>query len=166
MIDSSHSEGRLCYCGKPGCVEKSTAYPALAADIRAALDQGVFSVLNSFSNRASGIAVQDIRRALDEGYQMCMHYVKRAAGRLGVAIANMVNLLNPEMIVLYGFMLGLGDFFLSQLEASIRENVPVSYTHLDVYKRQVLGVFHIYIFEIIDIECALLYEDENTRVWD
>lgn len=52
-----------------------------------------------------------------------MYYVKDIAIRLGVAIANAVNLLNPKLVVLYGFMLELGDFFLRHLESSIRENV-------------------------------------------
>ena len=63
-----------------------------------------------------------IRNALEEGDKMCMHYVREVAVRLGVAISNAVNLLNPEMIVLYGEMVELGDFFLQQLESSIREN--------------------------------------------
>lgn len=54
---------------------------------------------------------------------MCMYYVKDVAVRLGVAISNAVNLLNPKMVVLYGFMVELGDFFLQELERSIRENV-------------------------------------------
>ena len=54
---------------------------------------------------------------------MCMYYVKEVTSRLGVVISNFVNLLNPELVVLYGFMLQLGDYFLDQLTASIRENV-------------------------------------------
>ncbi len=41
---------------------------------------------------------------------MCMHYVKDIATRMGLVIANAVNMLNPELIVLYGFKLQLGDF--------------------------------------------------------
>ena len=39
-----------------------------------------------------------------------------------MAIANAVSLLNPQLVVLYGFMTGLGDYFLQQLEQAIREN--------------------------------------------
>ena len=112
---------KLCYCGKPGCVEGVTAYPALAAQIKKALDSGVFSTLTAYSDTQQ-ITVQNIRRALDAGDRMCMHFVKEAAVRLGVAIANAVNLLNPELIVLYGFMLELGEYFLQHLQTSIQEN--------------------------------------------
>ncbi len=123
VVDASDRGAPLCYCGKAGCVERTSAFPALAADILAALDSGVSSSLSAFYDRAQPLRVQDIRRALAEGDQMCTYYVRRAAGRLGIAIANAVNLLNPELVVLFGFMTGLGDVFLRQLETSIRENV-------------------------------------------
>lgn len=110
----------LCYCGKPGCVEGSTAWPALLADIQRALDSGVFSVLQA---KKEQITVADIKNALDAGDRMCMHIVKRAANRIGIAISNAINLLNPKMVVFYGFMLELGDYFIRQMEQSIRENV-------------------------------------------
>lgn len=116
-------QDHLCYCGKPGCVEGVTAFPALASQIRSALDSGVFSSLSTCIEE--GITVRSIRRALDAGDRMCMHFVKESAIRLGVAIANAVNLLNPELIVLYGFMLELGDYFLQHLQTSILENTIV-----------------------------------------
>lgn len=117
------SDARMCYCGRPGCVEMTTAFPALVEQINAALERGVFSSLQSVHGRPRQITPRDIRRALDEGDQMCRYYVKRAAMRLGAAIANAVNLLNPSLVVLYGFMLEMGEFFLEQLCAAIRENV-------------------------------------------
>ena len=122
VVDYSAEKENLCYCGKPGCVENGTAFPALAADIVSALNRGVFSELNTFYDRSRPLRVEDIRRALDAGDQMCVHYVRSAAERLGVAIANLVNLLNPELIVLYGFMLGLGEVFLGRLEDTIRDH--------------------------------------------
>jgi hypothetical protein len=44
---------------------------------------------------------------------------------LGLAIANAVNLLNPELVILHGFLLELGDWFLVELEHSIRENTLI-----------------------------------------
>ena len=122
VIDYGAPSPPLCFCGKPGCVETQTAYPALTAQLSAALEQGVFSSLGSYLGPDQKITVEAIRKALDEGDRMCMHYVKAIAKRLGVAIANAVNLLNPELVVLNGFMLGLGDYFLQQLELAIREN--------------------------------------------
>ncbi|MCI8599893.1 MAG: ROK family protein [Lachnospiraceae bacterium] len=122
VISFGESADSMCYCGKQGCVEESTAFPALAAKISTALKKGVFSSLIMHMNEQQEITVQAIRSALEEGDKMCTYYVKDIAERLGVAISNAVNLLNPELIVFYGFMVELGDFFLQQLEISIREN--------------------------------------------
>ena len=122
VISYDNSGDHMCYCGKLGCVEESTSLPVLKSKIREALEKGVFSSLNAYMDGGQEISVKAIRNALEEGDKMCMHYVREVAVRLGVAISNAVNLLNPEMIVLYGEMVELGDFFLQQLESSIREN--------------------------------------------
>lgn len=114
-------DGALCYCGKPGCVEATTAFPALAASLRKALDQGVFSCLDP----EAPITARSVRKALEEGDRLCMHLVRQAARRLGLAVANAVNLLNSELVILHGFMLELGDWFLEQLEQAIRENTLI-----------------------------------------
>lgn len=119
VIEYGGSQQKLCYCGKPDCVEASTGYPALAAAITQAIQSGVFSSLP----KDKPLTVQAIREAVEQGDRMCRHHVKEAAQRIGVAIANAVNLLNPELVVLYGFMLDLGDYFLQKLEQSLRDNV-------------------------------------------
>ena len=123
VIDYGSPTPKLCYCGKPGCAENSTSYPALVSELEAALGRGIFSSLTSHLDENGHITVSAIRKALDENDRMCMYYVKEVSTRLGVVIANAINLLNPELIVLNGFMLQLGDYFLNQLETAIRENV-------------------------------------------
>ena len=120
-IDGACCYAALCYCRKPGCVEATTAFPALAASLRKALDQGVFSCLDP----EAPITARSVRKALEEGDRLCMHLVRQAARRLGLAVANAVNLLNPELVILHGFMLELGDWFLEQLEQAIRENTLI-----------------------------------------
>lgn len=122
VIDRTADSSHLCYCGKPGCAEAATAYPALVSQLEDALERGVFSSLTDHLAPNREITVSAIRQALEENDRMCMHYVKEIAIRLGVVIANAVNLLNPELIVLYGFMLELGDYFLHHLKDAIREN--------------------------------------------
>ena len=114
--------GQLCYCGKPDCVEAYTAFPALVASLRQALNQGVFSALDP----EKPITAAAIAKALEEGDRLCMHHVRQVAHRLGLAIANAVNLLNPELVILHGFMVELGDWFLDHLERAIRENTLIT----------------------------------------
>lgn len=123
---------KLCSCGKPGCIEATSAWPALAADIRKALHDGVHTSLRSSGESIDDFTYMDVRRALDENDHMCSHFVKAAARRIGHAIANVVNLLNPELIVLHGFMLRLGKHFTQEMEDTIRENVVPSASNFTV----------------------------------
>lgn len=118
VIEYGGRSHRLCYCGKPDCVEADTGYPSLVGAIMDAVERGVLSSLVP----GKPITVEAIREALDAGDRMCMHLVGEAAKRIGLAIANAVNLLNPELVVLHGFMLKLGDYFLRILKQSLQEN--------------------------------------------
>ena len=122
---------RLCYCGKPGCVETVAAWPALANDIQCALQKGVISCLQQKSS-PEGLTVRDVREALEQSDPLCTYYVRQAAKALGSAIANSVNLLNPKLIVFYGFMVDLGNHFLRPLEQAIRENTVFSSGNFEI----------------------------------
>ena len=115
----------MCYCGKTGCVEADAAFPYIRKNICAALENGTYSSLLSFYDPAKPLTVKDVRRGLDEGDILCEHYVRESARRIGAAIANAVNILNPEMIVLFGSMTGLGDFFTEEIKSILRRNTLV-----------------------------------------
>ena len=115
----------MCYCGKTGCVEADAAFPYVRKNICAALQSGTYSSLLSFYDPAKPLTVKDVRRGLDEGDILCEHYVRESARRIGAAIANVVNILNPEMIVLFGSMTGLGDFFIEEIKSILRRNTLV-----------------------------------------
>lgn len=117
--DNGH---KLCYCGKPDCVESIASWPAIKENIQSDLRRGVISTLNETLNDIDNLSVEDVAKAINAGDRICRYHVKKAAEHIGMAIANAVTILNPRMIVLYGFMLDLGDFFIENLERAIREN--------------------------------------------
>ncbi len=122
VIDRSGQSSSLCYCGKPGCVEHTASLPVLLQRISDVLEGRVYSLLRERSD-PTNLTVEDIRNAADSGDILCRHYIRQAAGELGTAIANAAMLLNPELIILYGHMLHLGNYFLSQLKSAILDNL-------------------------------------------
>ena len=108
---------QLCYCGKAGCVELGASFPELARDIAKAIERGAQTCIS-----ADDITTESLRAAVDGGDRLCRLYVDRAARQAGAAIANAINLLNPDRVVLYGFMLDLGDYYLERLYGAIREH--------------------------------------------
>lgn len=115
----------MCYCGKTGCVEADAAFPYVRRNIVKALENGTYSSLLDFYDQTKPLTVSDVRRGLDAGDILCEHYVRESARRIGAAIANAVNILNPEIIVLYGSMTELGSFFTEELRSILRRNTFV-----------------------------------------
>ena len=108
-----HSKSR-CYCGKTGCVEIGASFPEVVRELREAIENGAVSSLD-----AGNITVESLHAALEAKDELCLTYVAQAAEQAGCAIANAINLLNPEMVILYGFMLKLGSFYLDRLTEAI-----------------------------------------------
>jgi len=115
----------MCYCGKTGCVESDAAFPYIRKNICEALKNGTFSALLDFYDPAQPLTVSDVRKGLDMGDVLCEHYVRESARRIGAALANVVNLTNPELIVLFGSMTELGDFFIDEIKSILRRNTLV-----------------------------------------
>ncbi|WP_309638020.1 ROK family protein [Methylibium sp.] len=80
--------GALCYCGARGCIETWLAGPALAAD--------------HLRHGGAALAASDIGRAAAAGDVACDASLARHAERLARALATVVNLLDPDVIVLAG----------------------------------------------------------------
>lgn len=133
IIDNIANGNTMCKCGKAGCMEPSSAWPGLLGSILSAVRSGASSLASPLlMEKGEKTLASDLRPFIDDGDQLCCHYVKRAATNIGIAIANAINLLNPERVVLYGFMLELGDVFIRQVTSTIRENVLFLSRNFDI----------------------------------
>lgn len=89
-------------------------------------------IVGQTNAKEKSITALSIRQSLEEKDRMCMFYAKNYAIRIGTAIANAVNLLNPKVIVLQGIMLKLGDYFINKLTEAIQENTYPAFGTLDI----------------------------------
>ena len=95
MTDEERASAPACYCGKVGCVETFLSGPAFERD----------HVLLSGARRSS----QDIVRAAAPGDPYAIQTLERYQNRLARALAAVINLLDPDAIVLGGGMSNLPD---------------------------------------------------------
>ena len=86
-----------CYCGRRGCVETYLSGPALAADHALATGEG----LDAEAIAARGAA----------GDARCTQTIERYAGRLARSLAGVVNVLDPDVIVLGGGLSSIGALY-------------------------------------------------------
>ncbi|MEF8794169.1 ROK family protein [Thiohalorhabdus sp.] len=89
--------GPECYCGRRGCIETFLAGPGMAADHR----------------RATGdeLAPEAIAVRAGEGDPQCRATLDRYVHRMARALAHIINLLDPEVIVLGGGMGNIADLY-------------------------------------------------------
>jgi predicted NBD/HSP70 family sugar kinase len=110
----SETGGRLCECGKRGCLEAYASEPALLAQATERFPE--------LQTGRRGLGLSDLLRAAREGHGGARVLLSEAGERLGIALANLVNLLNPELIVLAGEGVRLGAEFFGPMEQSLRQN--------------------------------------------
>ncbi|MBQ0987007.1 ROK family transcriptional regulator [Streptomyces sp. F63] len=104
-------DGRPCHCGNRGCVEAYVGAPAIMRRLRE-LDPG--SPLLHPGDQTATIAA--LARAAGEGDPVAVAAVRETARFLGAGIADLVNLLNPEVIVLSSWVAALlGEHLLGEV---------------------------------------------------
>ena len=101
-------DGPTCACGNHGCLHMYASESAILRGIQNRVGQqsGNIQLPKDF---------EDVRRLLDEGDQVATDVVREAGGWVGIAIASMINVVNPSMVSIGGSVAELGDVFMEQL---------------------------------------------------
>jgi predicted NBD/HSP70 family sugar kinase len=108
-------DGRPCHCGRRGCVEAYVGAPAIMRNLREAAPDS--PLLCPDDQTATLGRLADACRA---GDPVADRVLRETAGYLGAALADLVNLLDPEIIVLTGWVARrLGAPFLEQASAAV-----------------------------------------------
>ncbi len=111
----------LCHCGKKGCLETEVSGCALQRDITTAIQKGASSVLSSKVRAGEEITMNDIMDAIEKEDPLCIELVEQMSQKLGRSIANLINLLNPERIVIGGTLSKAGDYLLQPTKSAVRK---------------------------------------------
>jgi glucokinase len=115
------STGRKCKCGNYGCLEAYASGPAIAARAVEGIEAGVETVLTELVNGdLEAITAATVYEAAVSGDPYATEVMKDTAKFLGAGIANVINLLNPEMIVIAGGVTRAGEHLFGPLRAEVR----------------------------------------------
>ena len=118
-------DGPQCNCGNHGCIEALASRTAMERDVRAAIRAGKKScVLKLMEERGKERMTSSvIQRALKKNDPVMHNVIKRAQYFLGIAVANLVNILDPECVVLGGGVTEcLGEEFVGPIRKTAYEN--------------------------------------------
>jgi glucokinase len=119
--------GAMCPCGRRGCVEAYTGRRALNDAARVAASAGQPTVLfDTAAEQGHGgdPSAGDWKLALDAGDEVVGQALREAIDVLGAGIASAVNLLDLDLVVLGGGMVGaLGDWYRHRVESAMRPHL-------------------------------------------
>lgn len=106
-------DGPPCICGLNGCLTTFIGTPAL-------LERAKEELRASGSDRRPPASIDELVDAALDGDPVSVELIRYAGDKLGVGIANMLNLLNPKMVVLGGGIARAGDLLLDGVRSTIR----------------------------------------------
>lgn len=102
-------DGPACTCGLRGCIEQFASGSAIARDGRAAVAEDPSSTILAFAGTADAITAEHVARAAREYDEAARAILQSAGTMLGIALSNISNLFDPEVIVLAGGVTRAGE---------------------------------------------------------
>jgi predicted NBD/HSP70 family sugar kinase len=111
---------KLCICGKRGCLDVEVSGNALEENFKSALSNGGIS-LASKGKEPEDIRYDDILLAGNQGDALSISLLQSMGGILGMALGNIVNLLNPELIIIGGKFAQAGYIFSDSIKTGMNQ---------------------------------------------
>lgn len=112
----------ICQCGKKGCLETEISGSAIQRKLTERLKNGERSILAAKYRKGEQITLQDILNACEKEDEMCIDEITRTGVELGYKISDLINIFNPETIVIGGLLSKVASYYLIlPVESSIRK---------------------------------------------
>ena len=114
--------GRRCSCGNYGCLEAYASGSSIALRAVEGLRAGSQSVLTELVNgNINQISAALVYEALQLGDQYAHEIILETAKFLGIGIANLINTLNPDVVVVVGGVVGAGDYLFGAIREEAKQ---------------------------------------------
>ena len=110
---------KICFCGKKGCLETEASGKALIDWITDQMKAGSNSVLAKKLQAKNFIELQDVVDAVKKGDNLAIEGISNIADKIGRGIAVVINLFNPQLIVVSGKLSAVGEPLLLPIKTSI-----------------------------------------------
>ncbi len=122
------TNGLRCKCGNIGCLETLASGSAIAREAIEHISRGERSSLTEIvAGKIENITAKEAAMAAQRGDSLAQDVIGRAATYLGVGLVNLVNIFNPEMIIIGGGVANMGDLLLNPARQVVKERAfPVS----------------------------------------
>jgi len=112
--------GDLCICGKRGCLETIASSNTIIKRIKQGISEGeISSVINQFKDSPESVSPEDVIAAARLGDEFSISILNEIGIGMGKGLSYIIQLLNPEVIVLSGPISKANQYVLSPIQQSL-----------------------------------------------
>jgi len=112
--------GPKCGCGNYGCLESFSSGTAIKNMAKKAIENDESTLIKKLA-RDKKLSAKLVAKAAAKGDQKALDIFAKAGYYLGIGIANLVNIFNPEMIILGGGVLKAKEYFLDRTKEEFKK---------------------------------------------
>ena len=112
----------ICHCGKMGCLETGASGSAVYRIFHEKLKEGRTSTLSDKFLRGEKIHMDEILAAVKEEDVLAIEVIEEIGTTLGRAIAGLINLFNPELIIIGGYISETKEYLLLPIKSAIQKH--------------------------------------------
>jgi glucokinase-like ROK family protein len=116
------ANGKLCSCGKTGCLETETSLLVIIEKAKQALSGGKISMVKSAQMEHYEEASETIISAAQEGDRFAVELFSEAGYNIGRGVAILIHILNPEQIILSGRGSTAGKIWEAPIQQAVNEH--------------------------------------------
>jgi predicted NBD/HSP70 family sugar kinase len=113
-------DGPQCGCGNRGCLETVASIPVIIRNIQGRLQKGEPSLLRESAVATADLQYQQILAAARDGDALVLDEMRQGCRYVGVAIANLIDVLNPERVIIGGQLAEAGEIALSTIRETVQ----------------------------------------------
>jgi predicted NBD/HSP70 family sugar kinase len=111
----------ICHCGKKGCLETEASGIALLRNFKAKIEQGSSSSVAYNKKNDESLRVIDIVNAAKAEDILSIELIAEIGEKMGKGLAVLINIFNPELVILGGILAETGDFIRLPIKSAINK---------------------------------------------
>lgn len=112
----------ICHCGKKGCLETETSGSALHRILLQRIHEGESSILSKrVDTKNNPLTLDEIITAVNKEDLLCIEIVEEIGQKLGKQIAGLINIFNPELVIIGGTLSLTGDYITQPIKTAVRK---------------------------------------------
>jgi glucokinase len=120
-------DGPLCLCGRQGCLEALASGTSIARRTREYLSKvsAENSIILKYAENIEAVTAEHVAQAARDGDSVAIQIWQETGMYLGLGVANVVNILNPRLVVIGGGVVKAGDLLLEPLRQTVHQRAMV-----------------------------------------